>query len=393
MAHQIALFLVLFSITAAAATTEVPSPAAAGSGEPFLSVDASGALLLSWIEPLGKEHAIRFSRWNGAEWAAPITIASGSDFFVNWADFPSLIADRQGTLFAHWPQKSGSSTYAYDVRLSVSRDAGKTWSSSLLVNRDGRKVEHGFASLVPLPDRGIGIVWLDGRQMPENSEEGEMSLRYATIDRHGNIKSEALLDARVCECCTTAMAMTEAGPIVAYRDRSAKEVRDIGVVRFVGGKWTKPASLHDDEWTISGCPVNGPQLDARGRGAAVAWFSAAHDQPRVNVAFSNDAGRSFSAPIRIDGGAPMGRVDLLLLPGGNALVTWMEGLGNAAQVVMRRVAADGKMGPVTKLANSSAARSTGFPRAALVGSVVYVAWTEPPPAKRIRLASVPVPDL
>ena len=389
-----ATYLLFFSVVALAAATELPSPAGPDSGEPFLSVDASGRLLMSWLEPLpGGGHALRFSRREGSEWSPPATIASGNDFFVNWADFPSVIDDNHGSLFAHWLQKSGSSTYAYDVRMAISHDGGKTWSAPLLLNHDGRKVEHGFASVVPLRGGGVGAVWLDGRQMPENSEEGEMSLRYAAVDRAGKIRSEAVLDARTCECCTTAMAMTSSGPVVAYRDRSAKEIRDISVVRLAGGRWTKPSAIHADEWKIEGCPVNGPQIDGRGRRMAVAWFTAAGNEPRVNLAFSNDAGRSFAKPVRVDGGAPMGRVDVLLLADGSALVVWMEGLGNAARVVIRRVGTDGKPGPITKLADSSSARSSGFPRAALAGDTAYLAWTEPPPSKRVRIAAIPVADL
>ena len=38
--------------------------------------------------------------------------------------------------------------------------------------------------------------------------------------------------------------------MIAYRDRSADEVRDISIVRRVGGRWTKPAPVHDDGWKI-----------------------------------------------------------------------------------------------------------------------------------------------
>jgi hypothetical protein len=82
----------------------------------------------------------------------------------------------------------------------------------------------------------------------------------------------------------------------------------------------------------------------------------------------------------------MGRVDVLLLPSNDALVVWMEGLGNAAQVSARRVSRSGRLGPVVKLADSSSARSSGFPRAALVGKKAWFTWTEPTTPKRVHVA-------
>ena len=70
-----------------------------------------------------------------------------------------------GELVAHWLQKSGVDTYAYDVRLSYSKDDGKTWSASFTPHSDGTKTEHGFASLFQMPGAGLGLAWLDGRAM------------------------------------------------------------------------------------------------------------------------------------------------------------------------------------------------------------------------------------
>ena len=118
------------------ALRELDSPARPGSGQPNLVATADGRVLLSWIEPAGeKRHALRFAerRKHGA-WSEPRTIAEGAGWFVNWADFPSLAALPDGTLFAHWLARSGPGTYAYDVNLSASRDGGKTWSEPTVIS-------------------------------------------------------------------------------------------------------------------------------------------------------------------------------------------------------------------------------------------------------------------
>ena len=358
-------------------------PSGNGAAEPFLAATRDGSLLLSWIE----NGAVRMARYRDGTWSAPSTIVQRDDLFVNWADFPSVVEMPGGTLLAHWLQKSGPDTYAYDVRIARSEDGGKSWSPSAILHDDATQTEHGFVSLVPDGTRPlVHALWLDGRKMSGHEHGGDMALRYATVDASGRIANGAELDARTCECCTTAMTMTSNGLVAAYRDRSANETRDISLVRSTKSGWTRPASLHDDGWTINGCPVNGPQLDARGSDVVAAWYTGAANQPRVLVAFSGDGGATFGRPVRIDGGTPTGRVDVLLLPDRSAFVTWIDGAGTDTAFVARRITRDGKAGPMVTLAKSTTARGAGFPRAAQAGDETYVAWTELKPEKRIRVA-------
>ena len=98
-------------------------------------------------------------------WSEAKAVASGDNWFVNWADVPSVMRiETTARWSAHWLQKSGAGTYAYDVRLSHSAADGRTWTPSTTPHHDGTQTEHGFASLVEMPGRGLGVVWLDGRQ-------------------------------------------------------------------------------------------------------------------------------------------------------------------------------------------------------------------------------------
>ena len=96
------------------------------------------------------------------------------------------------------------------------------------------------------------------------------------------------------------MTLNDAGKhlIVAFRDRSEKEIRDIYVSRLENGKWTDGTPLHNDNWEIDACPVNGPMLSARGRQAVVAWFTVKNDQGQAWAAFSGDAGHTWGARSR-----------------------------------------------------------------------------------------------
>jgi len=356
---------------------EIGAPASGGSGEPFLFAMRDG-LLLSWLEsvPNTKDSALRFSIYRAGQWSAPRTVVQRSDFFVNWADFPSIVEDANGVLFAHWLQKSGDSGYAYDVRVAISTNRGRTWGKPLLLNLDGKKGEHGFVTLAPLSSGGVGATWLDGRNMVEGKEEGDMTIRYATIDAAGVIRSDVQLDDRTCECCTTGMTMVGGRPVIAYRDRSPEDVRDIAVIRQTASGWSKPQFVHADGWKIAGCPVNGPQLEARGNRVVVAWFTAVAEHGRAHVAFSDDAGATFGSPIIIDDGKPIGRMDVSMLNDRTAVVTWSEQTAGGAELRARLVPRNGVPSASIKVADSSAARAAGFARTAVVGQDVFVAWTE-----------------
>jgi hypothetical protein len=214
-----------------------------------------------------------------------------------------------------------------------------------------------------------------------------MSLRFTTVGINGEMSEDMLLDPRVCECCQTSAALTADGAIVAYRDRSEKEVRDISVIRFSKGKWTQPQNLHPDGWRIEGCPVNGPSVAASGRRVAVAWFTAANETARVKIAFSTDSGATFGQPIQVDEGSPMGRVDVLMLDDGSALVSWLERAAQGADIRLRRIQPDGSRDKAVIVAQSSAARASGFPQMARVGDEVIIAWTQAGPPPKVRVAA------
>ena len=375
--------LCVFSATTSAQVRELPSPAGTGSGQPNLAVAPDGRVYLSWIERLGEgRFSLRFATREGDGWSTPKVIAEGSNWFVNWADFPSMVALPDGSLAAHWLVKSGQGTYEYDVTISRSFDGGKTWSNPFVPHRDGAKAEHGFVSLFTAKDGSLAAVWLDGREMKpgEGSHDhgrGNMTLRYVKIKRDGALVDDAALDTRVCECCQTSAAMTAEGPVVVYRDRSEaeKEIRDISIVRLKGRRWSAPRPVFQDGWQLDGCPVNGPAVAAAGRRVAVAWFTGADKTSRVKLAFSDNAGETFGQPVAVDDGNPAGRVDVLLLDDGGAMVCWLEKLPEGGAVRVRRVRPDGKLDEAVTVAPSGTARSNGFPQMARAGGELIFAWT------------------
>lgn len=378
-----------------ARTIAIDPPAAAGATSPNLT-GTGDAILATWLEPSdapSKGQRLRFARFAGGRWGRAVTIAEGAAILANWADIPSIARQGDGVLVAHWVEKSAAGGEASDVVLARSTDGGATWRRLGSPHRDGTPTEHGFVSLVPDGDEVLAL-WLDGRATA-NGAAGPTVLRAARVG--AAVGEERLVDDRVCDCCSTSAASTDEGPAVVYRDRSPDELRDPSIARRTGGVWSAPRAVHADGWQIAGCPVNGPMLAASGREVVAAWYTYAEKQPRVRVAFSEDAGATFERPIEIDAPrgarAPLGRLDVTLDRPGEAIVSWVASEREAGRLLIRRVARDRRRGPELEVAAISAARSGGFPKLELLGADVVLAWTDPAARtlRALRLARGDVP--
>lgn len=337
-------------------------------------------LLCSWVERRDSVDVLYYSKYNKDQWWDTTEVIQGDDWFINWADFPA-IAENNGNILTSYLQKSAPGTYTYDIKLNLYQSATQTTKNDFLLHKDGTKSEHGFISILPSGEDQFFVTWLDGRNTAgghgdhdDHSSEGAMTLRAAYVTAAGEIVNDTELDNRICDCCQTGAAMTPNGPVVVYRDRSETEVRDISLVRWMGDLgWSEPMTVYEDNWEIAGCPVNGPSIDAIGNNLAVAWFTVTEGTPKVQVAFSKAVG--FGTPIRIDAHDAIGRVDIVMLSETEAVVSWMEKIGEEAAFQLMKVRSDGtKSKPIT-IAMNSADRASGFPQIELLHGKIYAAWT------------------
>jgi len=355
---------------------KMTSPAAMASSLPHIMVNKDVALM-SWVETVDDTlTTLKYSELVDGEWQESESILSGTNWFVNWADYP-MISENNGSLWSHVLKKSSLGTYSYDIKMNVKPKGETHWNTDLCLHTDGTPTEHGFVSIVPYQNNFF-VNWLDGRntEINELGERGAMTLRGGVVSATGKLIEEYELDDRTCDCCQTTSAITDNGPIVIYRDRSNKEVRDISIVRQVNGEWTAPKVIHEDDWQIKGCPVNGPKVDVLGNNLVVAWFTGAGNKQKVQLVFSADGGAQFSTPITIVEGRVMGRVDVLWADEEIAVVSWMEANDKTALFKAMAVTLSGKTSQQQVITEMVDSRKSGFPQMEIMEETLYFAWTE-----------------
>lgn len=360
---------------------DIPFEFGVSNAEPNL-VSHDGKLILSWISSeKGKEAQLLYTQLDNGKWKSPEKVVSGSDWFVNWADFPANAISKD-LILTSYLKKSANGTYTYDIVLNLQKLTGESVKSNFLLNTDGIKAEHGFVSMIPNLKGGFFVTWLDGRntvgdsdKMHTDGHHGMMTIRTAEIAEDGAIFNEHVIDSSTCDCCQTSITMTQQGLAVVYRDRSKGEIRDIYISRRINGIWEEPKPVFNDGWKIAGCPVNGPKIVSNNNNVAVAWFTAANNEPIVNLSFSLDGGSKFETPIKISDATAIGRVDVVFLNSKEVLVSYMENDENGTFLKVKKVTLDGEISETFIISKINSGRSTGVPQLEILDDNVYVVWT------------------
>ncbi len=401
--HKYTLLISLIALASLIACSESSSPsnitpepldvAADGHTQSPRLSGGNSDLVLSWLAPGANGTTLRFSRYIEGHWSPAGTVIENVNMFANWADLPSVVPLGENRLAAHWLVQQPHNVYSYDIAVAQSEDGGQSWSTVLAPHSDGTPTEHGFVSMFPHKGK-VGLIWLDGRKMarehdPEDPAATGMTLRAAFADGGETLQGEQVIDDFVCDCCQTDVALASSGPVAVYRNRTAKEIRDISVARFVDGSWQPGRTIAADEWTIAACPVNGPSIVADGKFVAVAWFTAA-DGPVVRVSTSTNNGETFSGPTNVIDGDTLGRVGLALLDDGDLAVSWLRTDGSgSAEVLVRRVDRDGSLAPIVTVATDAAGFSV--PQMVRVDDTLVFAWTVTEDGDhRVSSARVPI---
>jgi len=372
--------LALPALSQTLSPTPVANPSGQGSLQPNWSVAPDGAAVFSWIEPSpGGSFALKYAVRHGATWSPAVTVAAHRHFFHHPAEMPEVMEQPGGHWFAHWVEAPGGDSDAEYVYVSSSTD-GMHWTTPLEAHKNNSPVQHGLASMIANPDGGASIFWLEAL----NGEDAPVALKRTIVDATGKEVREEQIQPDVCGCCPTAVTRTSKGLLVAFRAHTKEDIRDIAVTRLENGHWTTPKIVSPDNWKLNACPTNAAAVVAKDDHVAVAWFTGAQGKPRVQIAFSNDAGSTFGKPILLSTGHAFGYTAMALEEDGGAIVSWLEQSPEGAKVLVRRVSAAGAPGPVADIGKGGR-MALGYPKLFHHGSETFIAWGNP---KHIETASL-----
>ena len=359
--------------------TVIDPPAALGTSFPAIAsedattVDKGHDVLMTWLEPGTAGGQLKFARFSVGAWTQAITIAENVSA-PDPTDRASLTVLNTQSVRRTLIARTGNV-------VARSGDAGRTWTrlpSPLLP----------FASFAGGEEGGY-VFWL--------SADGETSAKLLGTRI---LAGQALLDRHASAGSGTSAAMTWDGPIVVYRDWSEAGAQDIAIVRRQNAQWTRPRPVHHVAgWRPARTPVSGPEVAVLRRQVAVAWYTESPHRPRVLVALSADAGRTFGPPfevaVKTGERAPLPFLDVALDEEGLALVLWMGTTGpTAADLNLTRIALDGSLrGDELVLAEGLTAHLSNIPQITRAGDHVAATWiddADDPAVARLRAVLVPL---
>lgn len=371
----------------------IESPAGQASLGAHFTRGPAGRIAMSWMERRDSGAVLRYSVYDEGRWQPAVTVVEDPKMFVNWADMPSVMRVDDERWIAQWLSYSADKTYSYDVVVAQSEDGGRSWGEPVKAHTDDTPTEHGFVSMHS-EQEGVALLWLDGRdtgnEPTDHPLDTSMTLRAAVLTPDGHRINEQLVDDSICDCCQTDVAVSSRGPIAVYRDRTADEVRDIYLTRYVDGQWQPGERIHADNWVIPGCPVNGPSIAATGDLVVISWFSAAGDNPIVRAILSTDGGTTFSAPVDIASGRIAGYLGTAILGEHAVAISWMaRGDADGNPIHVRSLSAAGALGAVHTVGTSLQPRVV--PQLGRAGDELVLAWSDADgDSTRIVSARVPI---
>jgi hypothetical protein len=320
---------------------------------------ADGAVLLAWAGEAGHEKHLYVIR-AGEAGATPTRVNPAGLTVEALHHSPLLAAGPGGILYISWssdrPRPAGV-LFASDLRLSRSRDGGRTWEGHVRVNED-RAISHSFEGMAVTSDGTVVMAWIDSRDGPDKAT----TWTARVLEEGSRPEPSARLDDETCVCCRVAV---RGGPgdsvAVLWRKVFPGDIRDmvLGLSRAGGRNFARPVRVHDDGWKIAGCPHRGGQVGIDGKGTIyAAWYTeGTQGVPAMLFASAPAApdGRRFVAPRRVNTSTTTvpDQIRLAVNPAGGLLLVWEDATAVRRRILARASADGGRtLGPVQVLSRA-----------------------------------------
>ncbi|SEW30114.1 sialidase family protein [Chitinophaga arvensicola] len=246
---------------------------------PFLTKDASGRPVISWVEKDSSADTglmyYAVSNDNGHTFSEPVAIPASSGVYPHDENLPKLLFKPDGSVIALFGVEANDARnkYAGKVLYTQSFDGGKTWQNAVPLVTDTAGYDQRYFDMSLLPGGEAAAIWLDNRK--DTDAEGS-TLYFAVTSGRQGFQAATPVASTICQCCRTKMYIADNGDIhLAYRDIINDSIRDmVHQVSVDGGHtFSKPVRISADNWVVRGCPHTGPTLTANSTGLHFAWFT------------------------------------------------------------------------------------------------------------------------
>ncbi|GJL49908.1 MAG: hypothetical protein NPIRA01_11350 [Nitrospirales bacterium] len=267
---------------------------------PTLQIDNQGSRHVAWHEAGEEQNKLFYVKIDPTATTVPeaVQVNGKGPSVASIHQSPGLALGTNDEVYLSWssPQTQKSKNpFASTLRLSTSKDQGRSFATPITVNDDETPTGHTFDNLCVDAKGTVHLAWIDertGKKQPKT---------YVTRsqDQGKSVAKNLQLEGETCVCCRTALATAPDGTIyVTWRQILDGKFRETVVARSKDGgqTYSSPVVVGNDQWNFPACPHRPASIAVDGQGRLyVAWYTEGPDDvPGVYLATSDDEGQTFS---------------------------------------------------------------------------------------------------
>ncbi|WP_109039277.1 sialidase family protein [Azospira sp. I13] len=216
-----------------------PMAAATPTAKPSLAIgadmDAQGGLWVARVEAGWIKVSV--SRDGGRSFSAPVTVnREVENIYADGENRPKLRVLADGTVYVSYT-RALAKPYSGMIRFAVSRDGGRSFSAPVDVNDDGEG-SHRFDALLADEHGTVVLAWLDKREGAAAAKGGKTyagSAVYYALSQDGGrtFAANRKLADHSCDCCRIGLAWDRDGtPLALWRQIFGRNTRDFALARL-----------------------------------------------------------------------------------------------------------------------------------------------------------------
>ncbi len=389
--HRIAAILLLSISATALADHEVPATEDQRDAKPRppkttlavgVTLDGDGHLWLAKVE--NQRLLVSRSDDGGESFSSAVVVTpEPEDISADGENRPKIAVTRDGTALLSWTQTLPQ-RYSGNIRFARSTDSGRSFSTPVTLNDDGRITSHRFDALAIDGAGRVVVAWLDARDRDAKEQGGKFSgvsiYTAQSGDNGASFGANRKFQQHICECCRIALSWTQAGPVALWRNIFGINTRDFAIANLDHGGVRRAT---DDEWQIDACPHNGGSIAADGQGRLhLTWFT--NGKKRQGLFYKRIDDDWESQPLAIGNPAVQANHAAVVAAGDTIILTWREFDGRAYSVqMMHSKDGGGSWSEPQHLMDSTGAAD--YPVPLINGKQVLVVWNTA--AEGLRIVS------